>query len=143
LRGILADARRRGHTLGGCRFVHWRHRILVLRELARADGPVRLTPGTSLLWDRRFRVVLPATATEAVTVGYLGHSGVVALNLLRPAPRQCELPRLVYPILPAIWDKEGIAAVPHLKYCRGGDAALPELSFWPIHPLTRAGFTVV
>ena len=143
LRGILADARRRGHTLGGCRFVHWRHRILVLRELARADGPVRLTPGTSLLWDRRFRVVLPATATEAVTVGYLGHSGVVALNLLRPAQRRCGLPRLVYPILPAIWDKKGIAAVPHLQYCRGGDAALPELSFRPIHPLTRAGFTVV
>ena len=143
LRGILAGVLRRGHTLGGCRFVHWRHRILVLRELARAEEPVRLTPATSLLWDRRFTVALPATGTESVTVGYLGYSGVVTLNRQRPGPGPCSLPRLVYPILPAIWDKEGIAAVPHLQYCRDGDAALPELSFRPIHPLTRAGFTVV
>jgi tRNA(Ile)-lysidine synthase len=139
----LAGAARRGHTLGGCRFVHWRHRILVLRELAGAAGPVRLTPGTSLLWDRRFSVVLPATATGAVTVGYLGRSGVVALDRHRPETRRCGLPRLIYPIFPAVWDQEGIAAVPHLGYRREGAAASPEFSFRPINPLTRAGFTVV
>jgi tRNA(Ile)-lysidine synthase len=143
LRRILAGALHRGHTLGGCRFVHWRRRILVLRELARADGPVRLMPGTSLLWDRRFRVALPATGAEAVTVGYLGYSGVVALTRGRPRPGPCGLPRLVYPILPAVWDKEGIAAVPHLGYRREGAAALPVLSFRPVKPLTQAGFTVV
>ena len=52
-----------GHTLGGCRFVAWRGRWLVLRELAAAAGPVRLSPGASLLWDRRFAVALPAAAT--------------------------------------------------------------------------------
>jgi len=143
LRGILAGALRQGHTLGGCRFVRWRHRILVLRELARADGPVQLTRGTSLVWDRRFSVALPATGTEALSVGYLGYSGVVALNRRRPQSGPCELPGLVYPTLPAIWDKEGIVAVPHLQYCRDGDAALPELSFRTIYPLTQAGFTVV
>ena len=143
LRGMLAGAVRRGHTLGGCRFVHWRHRILVLRELAGAAGPVRLTPGTSFLWDRRFSIGLPATATGAVTVGYLGRSGVVALNRDRPQPRRGGLPRLIYPILPAVWDTKGIAAVPHLGYRRDEVAAVPEFSFRPIKPLTRAGFTVV
>ena len=143
LRDMLAGGARRGHTLGGCRFVHWRHRILVFRELAGAAGPVRLTPGTSVLWDRRFGVALPATATGAVTVGYLRRSGVVALNRQRPKPPRCGLPRLIYPILPAVWDNEGIAAVPHLGYRREGDAALPEFRFRPIKPLTRAGFTVV
>jgi len=143
LRWILAGALRRGHTLGGCRFVYWRHRLLALRELARAGRPVRLTPGASLLWDRRFSVELPATGTEGVTVGYLGYSGVVALNRQRTELYPRGLPRLVYPILPAVWDKEGIAAVPHLGYRREGCAALPEFNFRPINPLTQAGFTVV
>ena len=142
LRGVLAGAAHRGHTLGGCRFVHWRQRILVLRERAGAAGPVRLAPGTSLLWDRRFSVVLPATAVGTVTVGYLGRSGVVALNRHRLEMRG-GLPRLIYPILPAVWDQEGIAAVPHLGYRREGAAALPEFNYRPINPLTRAGFTVV
>jgi tRNA(Ile)-lysidine synthase len=143
LHGMLAGAARRGHTLGGCRFVHWRHRILVLRELAGAAGSVRLTPGTSFLWDRRFNVGLPATATGAVTVGYLGRSGVAALSRHRPKTRRSGLPRLIYPILPAVWDQEGIAAVPHLGYRREGTTALSEFGFRPINPLTRAGFTVV
>jgi tRNA(Ile)-lysidine synthase len=101
-----------------------------------------LTPGTSFLWDRRFSVVLSATAAGAVTVGYLGRSGVVELNRYRLEMRG-GLPRLIYPILPAVWDQEGIAAVPHLGYRREGAAALPEFSYRPINPLTRAGFTVV
>jgi tRNA(Ile)-lysidine synthase len=143
LHGMLAGATRHGHTLGGCRFVHWRHSILVLRELAGASEPVRLTPGMSFLWDRRFDVVLPATANGPVTVSYLGRSGVIALNRHRSETCRCGLPRLIYPILPAVWDQEGIVAVPHLGYRREGNAALPEFSFRPINPLTRAGFTVV
>jgi tRNA(Ile)-lysidine synthase len=143
LRRMLAAADRRGHTLGGCQFVRWRNRILVLRELAAAPRTVRLPPGTSLIWDRRFRIALPATANGAVTIGYLGRLGVVELNLLQPERRQRGLPRLVYPILPAVWDEQGIAAVPHLRYRREADGVLPEFSFRPINPLTRAGFTVV
>jgi tRNA(Ile)-lysidine synthase len=143
LRGMLAAANPRGHTLGGCHFVRWRNRILVLRELVSAIIPVRLPPGTSLLWDHRFRIALPATANGAVTIGYLGRSGVVELNRLQPERRHCGLPRLVYPILPAVWDQEGIAAVPHLGYRRDGGAVIPEFSFCPINLLTRAGFTVV
>jgi tRNA(Ile)-lysidine synthase len=143
LRGMLAAADRPGHTLGGCHFVRRRNHILVLRELAGAAGAVRLLPGTSLLWDHRFSIALPATAKGAVTIGYLGRSGVVELNRLQPNRRHCSLPRFVYPILPAVWDEKGIAAVPHLGYRREGGAILPEFSFRPFNPLTRAGFTVV
>jgi tRNA(Ile)-lysidine synthase len=143
LRGMLAAGDRRGHTLGGCHFVRWRNQILVLRELAGAVGAVRLIPGTSLLWDRRFSIDFPATASGAVTAGYLGRSAVIQLNRLLPERRRRDMPRLVYPILPAVWDEEGIAAVPHLGYRRDREAVLPEFSFQPVNPLTRAGFTVV
>jgi tRNA(Ile)-lysidine synthase len=143
LRGMLAAANRRGHTLGGCHFVRWRNRILVLRELARAARAVRVPPGTSLLWDHRFSIALPATASGTVTIGHLGRSGIAELNRLLPERRNCGLPRLAYPILPTVWDARGIAAVPHLKYRRDEKAVLPEFSFCTINPLTRAGFTVV
>src|SRR5579875_2659695 len=83
----------RGYTLGGCRFVRWRDGILVLRELARAAGPVRLMPGTGCLWDRRFAVMLPQAASGPVEISYLGPAGVRELNR-RLGRRPLPLPRL-------------------------------------------------
>ena len=129
----------RARTLGGCRFVPWRGRILVLRELAAAAAPVRLEPGACLVWDRRFAAELPEVAACGCTLGYLGQRGVEALGR---QPRGM-LPRLVHPILPALWDETGLAAVPHLSYRRPGVGELPHLYFRPANPLTRASFTVV
>jgi tRNA(Ile)-lysidine synthase len=143
LRDLLGDAAKRGHTLGGCRFVRWRERVLVMRELARAVEPVRLTPGSSTIWDRRFKIMLSPAGSRPVTVGYLGTAGVTELNRLAPQLGRGQLPRLVFPILPAAWDGDGIAAVPHLGYRREGVAALPQFIFRPARPLTQAGFAVV
>jgi tRNA(Ile)-lysidine synthase len=143
LREVLAGTPRRGHTLGGCRFVPWRERILVMRELAHAAQPVRLPPGARCLWDCRFSLALPAAASRAVRVEYLGEAGVAELNRLRPRSRRGPLARLVYQILPAVWDEKGIVAVPHLGYRRQPVGVLPEVRFRPVNPLTRAGFTVV
>ena len=143
LRAILTAAARRGYTLGGCRFIVWRERILVVRELARLTEPVRLMPGANCLWDRRFKVALPVAAGGPVRIGYLGRAGVAELNRTTPQLRHNSLPRLLYPVLPAVWDEEGIAAVPHLGYRRQGVVVLPQIGFQPINPLTRAAFTVV
>jgi len=86
---------------------------------------------------------LPATANGAVIAGYLGLSALKQLNRLLPEQRRRDMPRIVYPVLPAVWDEEGIAAVPHLGYRRDGEAILPEFRFQPVNPLTRADFTVV
>lgn len=131
----------RGYTLGGCRFVRWRDGILVLRELARAAGPVRLMPGTGCLWDRRFAVMLPQTASGPVEISYLGPAGVRELNR-RLGRRPLPLPRLIHPVLPAARDDRGLACVPALGYRRAG-APAPIFLFKPVNPLTTAGFTVV
>jgi tRNA(Ile)-lysidine synthase len=135
--GMMAQPDR-ARTLGGCRFVPWRGRLLVLRELAAASPPVWLEPGADLLWDRRFAVDLAATAPRGVWLGYLGQSGAAARERGTGG-----LPRLVHSVLPALWDEEGLAAVPHLGYHRTGVGVLPRLFFRPANPLTRAGFTVV
>ncbi len=138
LRAALTARPDRARTLGGCRFVPWRGRLLVLREPAAASAPVRLEPGANLVWDRRFAVHLTPTAPGGFMLGYLGRRGAPATER-----RKTDLPPLIYPVLPALWDEEGLAAVPHLGYRRPGVGALPRLSFCPANPLTRASFTVV
>jgi tRNA(Ile)-lysidine synthase len=141
LREVLAEGR--GHTLGGCRFVAWRSRILVLRELADAAAPVQLTPGASLLWDGRFKVTLPVTAGGPLIIGHLGRAGAAEFGRLALCPPRRSLPRLLDPILPAAWDEDGIVAVPQLAYLRRGAVAAPQFGFRPVNPATRAAFTVV
>ena len=143
LRIGLAARPDRARTLGLCRFVPWRGRLLVLRELFAASAPVHLEPGAHLRWDRRFFVDLGPTAPSGFTLGYLGGSRAPATE--RPTDPAIvrhggDLPRLVFPVLPALWDEEGLAAVPHLGYSRRGVGVLPRLSFRPANPLTQAGF---
>jgi tRNA(Ile)-lysidine synthase len=126
-------------TLGGCRFVPWRGKLLVMRELAGAAPPVRLSPGTELLWDRRFFVVMPRAATPNLILGYLGQSG------MRPQIERDDgnLPRLVHPVLPALWDDASLVAIPHLGYFRAEATSLPAIVLHPANPASHAGFTVV
>src|SRR5712691_7132103 len=138
LRAGMVARPERARTLGGCRFMPWRGRILVLREPAAASAPVRLDPGANLLWDRRFAVDLAATAPRGFTLGYLGQSGAAVAE-----GGTGDLPRLIYSVLPALWDEEGLAAVPHLGWRRAGVGVLPRLLFRTGNPLTHAGFTVV
>jgi tRNA(Ile)-lysidine synthase len=143
LRAGLLDRPERARTLGGCRFVPWRGKLLVIRELAGAAPPVRLEPGAEPLWDRRFAVAAPQAAMPGLMLGYLGQSGVIGRHDPLAQRKGSDLPRLVYPVLPALWDAAGLVAVPHLGYSRAGAAALPLISWRPANPLTHAGFTVV
>jgi hypothetical protein len=123
--------------------VPWRGQLLVLRELAAAAPPLRIEPGARVTWDRRFAVELPRMAGGAVTLGYLGQAGAIG-RASRPATAERgDLPRLVHPVLPAIWDEAGLVAVPHLGHRRAGAADPPALAFRPVNPLSDAGFTVV
>jgi tRNA(Ile)-lysidine synthase len=140
---VLAGDAVGGYTLGGCRFTAWRGRYLVLRELAAAAGPMRISPGTSLVWDRRFEVTLPPAAAGPITLDYLGEAGVAEFERRAPGLRRAGLPLLLHPILPALWDKDGLAAVPHLGYRREGAPMLPEIAFRPVKSVSDAGFAVV
>jgi tRNA(Ile)-lysidine synthase len=139
LRAGLLECPEHARTLGGCRFVPWRGRLLVIRELSRAASPIRLVPGTELLWDRRFGVTVPPDAASKLMLGYLGQSG------MRPVLDRDDgaLPRLMHPVLPAVWDESGLIAVPNLGYRRAGATDLPRIAFHPVNRLSHAGFTVV
>ena len=147
LREALGGAARHGHTLGRCRFIRWRERILVTRELAKAAPPLRLQPGERLIWDRRFEIMTLPASGSPYTIGYLGGypglAGAPRLDRRIPLLRRVRLPRLLFPVIPAVWDEDGIAALPHLGYRREGAADLPQVVFRPVTSLTQAGFAVV
>jgi tRNA(Ile)-lysidine synthase len=139
LRAGFTAAPERARTLGGCRFVPWRGRILVLREAAAASPPAYIRPGTRVTWDRRFAAELSPAAPGGFVLGHLGQNHRAAAQ-----DYDGELPRLVHSVLPAFWDGEGLlAAVPHLGYRRCNKGEIPRLSFSPANPLAPAGFTVV
>jgi len=142
LRAGLPVGSGRARTLGGCRFVPWRSRILVLREPAAAAAPAWLDPGARLLWDGRFAATLPERAGGSVTLSYLGVTGVAELGRSSRERVEADLPPLVHAALPAFRDEVGrIVAVPHL--CDPVMPNSPRLRFCPATPLTRAVFTVV
>jgi tRNA(Ile)-lysidine synthase len=142
LRETFAESPARPRTLGGCRFVPWRGRVLALREAARTGPPLLLSPGEIGMWDQRFAVSMPAAALAPVSIKALGAAGVAALQKAKIAADN-PLPRLLYPVLPAVWDRAGIAAVPHLLWRRATFACPPTLAFRPLVSLFGAGFTVV
>jgi tRNA(Ile)-lysidine synthase len=143
----------RARTLGGCRFVPWRARILVLRELAAAEDPLLVEPGQTIVWDRRYEVTSPLAAERAATVGYLGSSPAFSPSRQRADKidsvdeglrgKLRSLPGLARSTLPAMWDAEGLLAVPHIGYRRAGSGALPRIAFRPANPLSQGWFTVV
>lgn len=143
LRAGLQERPERARTLGGCRFVPWRGRLLVTRELAAAAPPATLAAGTDLLWDRRFAVLTPRTAMPNLVLGYLGQFEARSRDRRLASPQASDLPALLYPVLPALWDDAGLIAVPYLGYFRPGATALPTFVSHPVNPLSQAGFTVV
>lgn len=131
-----------GHVLGGYRFVDWRARILVLRELAAAEGEAQIEPGNSLRWDCRFTMSLARDAAP-LTARYLGQDGVAELYRQKPDARNTSLPALARAVLPALWDEKGLAAVPFVGYRREPAIAPPTIAFAPVKTLSRAAFVVV
>jgi tRNA(Ile)-lysidine synthase len=153
LRAALAAAPlARAHTLGGCRLVPWRGRLLVMREagaiVERLDLPAA---GGEVVWDGRFVLRTEAGTGEppevALTVAALGEAGWAQVVQAAPSLRSSAVPRPVRPSLPALWDLDGVCAVPHLFYRRRDQGAdrfsAVFVQFRPRHALADAGFLAV
>ncbi len=130
-------------TLGGCIVRPDRDAILVARE-ATADA-VAVAGGGELLWDRRFRLRLSASAEGrgGLRVGALGRKGWNDLRGARPEPDVRRIPAVVGPGLPALSDACGLLEVPHLGYRRVREALVERILFAPANPVAATEFAVV
>lgn len=116
-----------GRTLGGCRVLRRRGRLLICREPSAMEAARPACGGA--IWDGRFRLDVERALPDDVSIAALGSDGWrrIASDVAEPAKSGIPVP--VRPTLPALWDLDGVLAVPHLKYRRR-----------PSHAGTRDGF---
>jgi tRNA(Ile)-lysidine synthase len=136
-----------GRTLAGCRILPRDGTALICREAAAAGERIALADDRPVLWDGRFLVPSARTlgvAAGAATVARLGGAGWRALVAAEPALRQRPIPAQVRPSLPALYDRDGILAVPQLGYGRRGATGYTaeSIRFAPRNPLAAAAFVV-
>lgn len=132
LAGAVQDGALLGRTLGHCRFRAAGDRLLVFRERRRLPEVVGPPPGTSLLWDGRFRIETPVDAAPDDRIAAWGDA---AAGEGRPDG----LPFDAAAVLPALWRDGRVLRPPALE------AAGPGLflRFEPLRPLLPNGFPVV
>ncbi|MEC9367277.1 MAG: tRNA lysidine(34) synthetase TilS [Pseudomonadota bacterium] len=139
----LADRLRDGsavvRTLAGCRIDAAQARITLTREPGRAGlDEMRLRPGDSVLWDRRFTMSLSHEAEGTATVRALGHRG---LGLVRAqCGRPIAIPGRVAAGLAAFWQGEEVISVPALGFSAcgtGAGSACFRSEFVALAPLCR------
>jgi tRNA(Ile)-lysidine synthase len=123
----------RGRTLAGCRILPQGNGALrLLREAAAIapDGPV---PSGDFLWDRRFRITLSDVPMPGLQVGALTAD---RWRGIKSEVGDCTISAQVRATLPALFDQEGVAAVPHLGYRRAGWSGAVQARFTPALALT-------
>lgn len=133
----LVDATRDGallgRTLGHCRLRAAGDRLLVFRERRAVPEILGPTPGTSLLWDGRFRIETPADVTPDDRIAAWGDA---AAGQGRPD----DLPFDAAAVLPALWRNGHVLRPPSLADMTGNALIL---RFEPLWPLLPNGFPVV
>lgn len=134
-----------GATLGGCRVVPDKGRILVAREAGLCRDMPLDEPGLRH-WDGRFAVTVARTAApgSGLRLGPLGEAGWAALVHAHKPVRYLTIPYAVRLALPAVKDLDGVREVPHLLYSRAGGfpggVVLECAEFQPLHPLAGPEF---
>jgi len=111
-----------GLTTAGCQIVPRTGSAAALcREPAAVAPPIPLAPGSSAIWDGRFRV--RNDSDRAMQVGALGEAGWRALKAREETVSVgVGLPEPVRVSLPAFRSEETILAVPHLGLMPSGNA---------------------
>lgn len=140
---VAGPVQPRARTLAGCRIAGWRGRLLICREAGRGLPRIALTPGGEAQWDGRFFVQWPASGHDGIFVAALGAEGrgqICAGGSRVGAP----IPTTALPSLPAFWDGQGLAAVPHLSYVRPamGNTRVGCVIFQPNQPFVPPNFAV-
>lgn len=144
--GKLGKAR----TLGGCRILAERYRILVCREARGMPEPLAAVPGTQIVWDGRFVIRFAATGNGAPRPRHpahltrLGREGWAEVVADRPDLKAGPVPAAVRLSLPALRDEWGVFTVPHLYYTRSSGrrpgVGFGRITFCPPNSISGVGF---
>jgi tRNA(Ile)-lysidine synthase len=142
---VFRDGLSGGRTLGGCRILPYRGRVLIHRELAAMASPMAVPETGCVVWDNRFLVERREgePSVPGLQIGGLGPTAAASMRAIVSMSDPPHLPGSVRPSLPAFWQNGKLVAVPHLGWQRPGTKIGTELRFRPARALAGSGFTVV
>ena len=146
-------------TLGGCRIISEGGKFLICREARGLPDSMSVHPGQRLAWDGRFLIRFgdfKMGAEADLRLASLGSRGWSEIIRIRPDLRAGPVPGPARDSLPALFDEDGVLAVPHLGFdrrqdidvknpsdsARGPEAGpeLAEIRFCPPQALSSVGF---
>lgn len=127
-------------SFAGCVLAPTRSGVVVCREPAAIAGPLAVSGGQTVSWDRRFTLTLGGGGPAVVRA--LGADGWAEIRHMIGKTTVSSAVRLG---LPSVFDQHGVSAVPHLGYKRMplGDVFVDHLAFTPANPLAGLGHCLV
>lgn len=145
---LLEGAAGAGATLAGCRIVVRKDgQALVVREAAAAArARCAIAGGETVIWDARFRITLAPGSGRFDLAALAGQEQGQDQSRRGPSPIRI-MPAAVKASLPALFDRHGLAEVPHLGWIRAGRHRIRaprvvRIDFIPPKPLTSPGFNL-
>jgi tRNA(Ile)-lysidine synthase len=129
---VCEDGAMAACTLNGALIAKNHQYVSFMREAAAIKGDVSIEPGTSFLWDQRWRVTLPAHAQSGLVIRPLGNPPGEVVDRLAPGLRD-QIPQgRVRASYPALWFKEALALIPALPATQRQVESVAELALgWP------------
>ncbi len=117
-----------GATLGGCHFSHRKGQMIATREYGRMSrAQVNVAPGSSVLWDNRFRITANAVLPSGTILKPLGTDGAQAARLAGADVK--EMPRSALLSLPSFWRGGHLIHTPFLGYvCLGTESFAAQVT---------------
>ncbi|MEE2662049.1 MAG: tRNA lysidine(34) synthetase TilS [Pseudomonadota bacterium] len=120
---VLSTQTRGARTLGGCVISFRGLTVRIWREYQKINEVIPITPGTSVLWDRRFELCFnlkKRSIASNIYVRSMGENGWVRLldnvNLSQKVDSLKKIPGPVRYALPAVWRGKNIVEVPDLSW---------------------------
>jgi tRNA(Ile)-lysidine synthase len=102
-------------TLGGCLLTLRGGHLLITREVGRMPRTAfLLQPGEAVIWDRRFSIALPPTATAPCRLTVLDAAGAAAVKAA--GGHFGTTPYLAAIALPSLWDDDGLRFAPFVRF---------------------------
>lgn len=144
LDALLQGRLGRGRTLAGCRLVPHGQAVLAVREAGRAAA-LAVDGAGHYVWDDRFGMTV-AGAAQGLRIAALGEAGWRQVLAAAPEIRAIAPPFPAPTSFPALFDLDGVRAVPHLMYGRRGadpdSVRVVSAMFRPRHALAGPGFAL-
>ncbi len=134
-----------GTTIAGCLLNRQGQSLLIMREVASIQSEINISTSPQL-WDRRFLIFL--NGTELSSPKYkIRKLGIGRKKLMEWTYKNCSknqgyllenIPAKVLQTLPALWDEEGLAAIPNLLLYRDmKDLENLQCQFYPQQSITK------